>query len=75
MRSRQELLRLLRSLGYNYVQLHAPLAYENGKIVLVFSVPYGAKRRALTAFITDQQDRPPQVEVEPGFVVEQGSYR
>jgi hypothetical protein len=71
MRSRLELLRLLRSCGYGHANLH-DLTYEDGCTVVLFTIPHGQVRRAFTAFISEQEDRPPHIEVELGFVVQQG---
>jgi hypothetical protein len=72
MRSTFDVLRLLHSLGYRYARLSGFPTYEDGCTVVLFHVPHGQGRRAFTAFISEQKDRPPRVEVEPGFVVQQG---
>jgi hypothetical protein len=72
MQSRLDVLRLLYSLGYKHAHLVGVPAYEDGRTVVLFTVPHAGSRRAFTAFISEQEDRPPRVEVEPGFVVQQG---
>lgn len=59
----------LGGLGYRHSSVHA-IRYEDGRVVVLFTVPHRAgRRRALTAFIATRQGRP-DVEVEPGFVTE-----
>lgn len=72
MRSTYDVLALLHSLGYRYARLNGLPSYEDGRTVVLFNIPHGQQRRAFTAFISEQKDRPPRVEVEPGFVVQQG---
>ena len=66
---------MLRSLGYGHARLIGAPSYEDGRTVVLFTIPHGLRRRAFTAFICEQEDRPPQLEVEPGFVVQQGRVR
>lgn len=60
----------LGSLGYRHARVHH-VTLEDERVVVLFTVPHAQRRRALTAFIARKQGRP-DVEVEPGFVIEQG---
>ena len=71
MRSTYDVLRLLHSLGYRYAKLTG-ISYEDGCTVVLFTMPAGPTRRAFTAFISRTEQDRPHVEVEPGFVVNQG---
>lgn len=73
MRSTFDVLRLLHSCGYRYARLTG-ITYEEGHTVALFTLPHGNGRRAFTAFISRTETDRPQLEVEPGFVVDrQGS--
>ena len=71
MRSTYDVLRLLHSCGYRYARLNG-VTYEDGRTVVLFTTPHGHSRRAFTAFISRTEQDLPHLEVEPGFVVEQG---
>ena len=71
MRSTYDVLRLLQGCGYRYARLTG-ITYEDGCTVVLFTMPHGHSRRAFTAFISRTEQDLPQLEVEPGFVVEQG---
>jgi len=67
MRSTFDVLRLLHSCGYRHARILS-VSYEDGHTVVLFTLPWGAKRRALTAFISRTETDRPHLEVEPGFV-------
>lgn len=71
MRSTYDVLRLLHSCGYRYARLNG-ITYEDGAVVALFTMPAGDERRAFTAFISRTETDRPHLEVEPGFVAEQG---
>lgn len=72
MRDRQELLDLLRACGYRYAKTYQ-ITYEDGEIVVLFTLPAGAKRAAYTAFVTETEQGWPTLEVAPGFVIDKGA--
>lgn len=69
---RQELLDLLRACGYRYAKTYQ-ITYEDGQIVVLFTLPAGAQRAAYTAFVTETEQGWPTLEVAPGFVIDKGA--
>jgi hypothetical protein len=66
---RQELLDLLRTCGYRYAKTYQ-ITYEDGHIVVLFTLPAGARRAAYTAFVQDSAQGRPHLEVVPGFAID-----
>jgi len=62
---------LLRHLGYNHAQVLRE-EQEEGRLVVLFTIPHSGKRRAMTAWVK-QGEGWPHVEVMPGFANDQGA--
>ncbi len=74
MRSTYDVLRLLHSCGYRHARL-IQITYEDGCTVVLFILPHGQGRRAMTAFISKTEQDLPHLEVEAGFVVDREGKR